>query len=125
MEQLPFANIIILKDNLAEVIINEGVEMNSDIVEQYHNFLLRHLSSPFALLINKKNAYTYDFNAQLKIASLKEIYAMAVITYNEVSKQTTHYLAKTVPHDIPWNLEIFSNREEALLWLEKEQMKVL
>tara|TARA_R110000796_G_scaffold120962_4_gene235115 strand:+ start:492 stop:698 length:207 start_codon:yes stop_codon:yes gene_type:complete len=52
--RLSFGEIIILKDNLAEVIINEGVLMDIKIVEDYHQFLLTHLKAPFSLLINKR-----------------------------------------------------------------------
>ena len=118
--ELPFAKIIILRDDLAEVMINDGVQMDIDMVEQYHDFLLSHLHAPFSLLINKVNAYTYDFNAQQKLATLKEINAMAVVVYNPVSKMTTETLA-SFPRNVKWNLEIFSNRDEALAWLLVQQ----
>ena len=53
LHELPFAKIIILQDDLAEVLIDEGVVMNAQMVAQYHEFLLSHLQAPFALLINK------------------------------------------------------------------------
>jgi len=76
---LPFAKIIILQKDIAEVMINDGVEMDTKMVDQYHDFLLSHLHPPFSLLINKVNSYTYDFQAQIHLATLKEINAMAVI----------------------------------------------
>ncbi|MFD2725516.1 hypothetical protein [Hyunsoonleella rubra] len=59
--KLSFGTIIVLKDNLAEVIINEGVVMNEVMVDIYHDFLLSYLKAPFSLLINKKNSYSYTF----------------------------------------------------------------
>jgi hypothetical protein len=118
--ELPFAKIIILRDDIAEVIINSGVIMDIAMVEQYHDFLLSHLRAPFSLLVNKVNAYTYDFVAQGKLATLKEINAMAVIAYNRVTEITTENLA-SFPRDVEWNLRIFSNRDEAMAWLESEQ----
>ena len=50
--ELPFAKIIILQKDIAEVIIDEAIVMDSDMVDDYHNFLLAHLSAPFSLLIN-------------------------------------------------------------------------
>ncbi|UCB54391.1 MAG: hypothetical protein JSW45_10645 [Thiotrichales bacterium] len=118
--ELPFAKIIILRDDLAEVMINDGVQMNMAMVEQYHDFLLSHLQAPFSLLINKVNSYSYDFDAQEHLATLDEINAMAVVVYNRVSKITTETLA-SFPRDVEWNLEIFPDREEALAWLMKQQ----
>jgi len=119
--ELPFAKINILSDSIAEVIINEGVEMTLAMVEQYHEFLLLHLVSPFSLLINKINSYTYDFDAQKNLATLKEINAMAVVAYTHPTKISTVYLNATVPREIDWNLKIYSNRDEALNWLQLEQ----
>ena len=122
LHELPFAKIIILRDDIAEVMINDGVRMNEEMVERYHDFLLSHLRAPFSLLVNKINSYTYDFHAQEKLATLKEINAMAVVAYNRVTKITTETLA-SYPRDVKWNLEIFSNRDEALAWLLSEQGK--
>ena len=95
LHELSFAKIIILRDDIAEVMINDGIEMNPGMVDQYHDFLLSHLRSPFALLINKVNAYTYSFEAQQKLASF--------------------------PRDEDWNISIFPDHDQALGWLISEQ----
>jgi len=95
--------------------------MTLEMVEQYHKFLLSHLVSPFSLLINKINSYTYNFDAQMNLATLKEINAMAVVVYTRASKISTEYLKSSVPRKTDWNLEIYSNRDEALNWLKSEQ----
>ena len=120
LHELPFAKIIILEDNLAEVVIDEGVIMNVEMVTQYHDFLLSHLRVPFSLLINKLNSYTYDLDAQIKLATLKEIEAMAVVAYTRITELTTDALASQ-PRKVEWNLKIFNNRDEALTWLKYNQ----
>ena len=122
--ELPFAKIIILSDSIAEVIINENVEMTLAMVEHYHEFLLSHLVSPFSLLINKVNNYTYTFDAQVNLATLNEINAMAVVAYTRATKISTEYLKSSVPRKIDWNLKICFNREEALNWLQLEQENI-
>ena len=118
--ELPYAKIIILQDNIAEVMINDEVKMDLEMVEHYHEFLLSHLRPPFSLLVNKINSYTYDFDAQLKLATLKEINAMAVVAYDRITRITTESLA-SYPRSEKWNLKVFSNRDEALNWLLLEQ----
>ena len=120
INELPFAKVIILRDDIAEVMINDGVKMDIAMVEQYHDFLLSHLRAPFSILVNKINPYTYDFDAQEKLATLKEINAMAVVAYNPVTEITTEILA-SYPRNVKWNLRIFSNRDDALAWLLSEQ----
>ena len=120
LHELPFAKIIILRDDIAEVMINDGVKMDIAMIEQYHDFLLSHLRTPFSILVNKINSYTYDFDAQEKLATLKEINAMAVVAYNPVTEITTEILA-SYPRNVKWNLRIFSNRDDALAWLLSQQ----
>jgi len=86
LHESPFAKIILFQEDIAEVLINGGVEMNLDMVHQYHECLLTHLKAPFSLLINKINTYSYDFDAQTNIGTLPEIKAMAVVTYNRVTR---------------------------------------
>ena len=123
LHELPFAKIIVLDKDLAEVLIDDGVEMNTAMVAAYHDFLLAHLQAPFSLLINKINAYTYDFEAQGSLATLEQINAMAVVTYNRISMISTESLA-AMPRSKEWNLRIFSDRDEALAWLRSEQIRV-
>ena len=121
--ELSFAKIIVLQDDIAEVIINDAVVMNTAMVEQYHEFLRSILTSPFSLLINKINSYTYDFEAQLELATIGEINAMAVVAYSRITELTTESLA-SYPRSKKWNLQIFMNRDDALAWLLLEQDKI-
>lgn len=120
---LSFAEIKILREDIAEVLVREGVEMDSCMVDQYHDFLLTHLRAPFSLLVNKVHAYSYTPLAQQKLATLKEIHAMAVVSYRQVTKFSTETLL-SFPRENPWNLKIFSNRDEALAWLMSEQRRL-
>lgn len=122
--ELPFAKIIILEDSLAEVLVNDGVVMNGEMVAAYHDFLLTHLQAPFSLLINKVNAYSYDFEAQENLATLAQINAMAVVSYTRISTISTESLA-SVPRSTEWNLRIFTDRGEALVWLRAKQAEVV
>ena len=117
---LPFAKIKILTDNIAEVVIDEGIEMDMVMVDYYHEFLLSHLHPPFSLLINNINSYSYNFKAQNKINTLKEINLIAVVAYDRITMITTELLA-TYPRPEPWSLKIFSCRGEALAWLLVEK----
>ncbi len=121
--ELSYAKIIVLQDDIAEVIINDAVVMNAVMVEQYHEFLRSILTSPFSLLINKINSYTYDFDAQIELATIPEINAMAVVAYSRITELATESLA-SYPRSKKWNLQIFMNRDDALAWLELEQKKI-
>ena len=70
---LPFAKIIILSDSIAEVIINDKIEMTLAMVEQYHEFLLAHLVSPFSLLINKVNNYNRSYKVTIQSSDKNKV----------------------------------------------------
>ncbi|KJD31970.1 hypothetical protein PK35_12550 [Tamlana nanhaiensis] len=114
--KLSFGVIKILYPNLAEVIVNEGIIMNEIMVDEYHDFLLTNLETPFNLIINKQNSYSYTYGAQKSIADLKEINAMAVVVATSGSLLSTETLMGVNEHK-KWNLKIFRTREEALEWL--------
>tara|TARA_R110002049_G_scaffold185393_3_gene353605 strand:+ start:287 stop:655 length:369 start_codon:yes stop_codon:yes gene_type:complete len=117
--KLSFGEIIILKANLAEVIINDEVLMDLDMVNEYHEFLLTHLEAPFSLLINKKFSYAYTFRAQKVIASLREIKSMAVVAEGFNAKTSTNFLI-SMNKGNNWNIKTFRLRDEAIIWLEKQ-----
>lgn len=117
---LSFAKIIIIRKDIAEVIVNDGIDMDIAMVDEYHNFLLSHLTSPFSLLINKINSYSYTGEAQEKLATLNEINSMAVISYKNLTTIVTQDLL-SFPRAVEWDMKIFSNREDALVWLKIRQ----
>jgi len=116
---LKMGRIIRLSDDIAEVIVDEGVVIDSDMVREYHTWIQENLNDPCMLLINKTHPYTYTFQAQKEIATLDQIQAMAVVVYNRISEVTTRDLA-SFPREHQWNIQIFDSRHDALLWLESQ-----
>ncbi len=119
--ELSFAKINILTDNIAEVIVEQGIEITLEMAEEYNNFLTERFPSSFALLINKVNEYTFAFEAQLTMASHLNLAAIAVITYKDEDKDSVIKLASLRALD-GWNLKTFDGlnlgRQTALLWLQ-------
>ncbi|MBD0830649.1 hypothetical protein [Aestuariibaculum sediminum] len=113
---LSFGEITILESNLAEVVVNEGVVMNEQKVEEYHSFLLNHLEAPFKLLVNTKNSYSYSFNAQKTIGNLKEIQAIAVVVYSIRSLMSIQTLMDIGIRNTK-TINVFQDRDEAINWL--------
>ena len=117
--KLSFGTINILKNNLAEVIVDEGVVMDEVMIDEYHDFLLNTLDVPFALLVNKKNSYTYTFTAQKNIVHLNEIKAIAVITKTSGAVMSTETLIN-VNGNINSNIKLFQERQSGLTWLNNQ-----
>ncbi len=122
--ELPFGQIKILQQDMAEVIINHGIELNLDMVNQFHHLLLSELTSPFSLLINKLNDYTYDFDAQQNIGNITGINAIAVISYSRIGSLATQCVVHMIKRKNNINVQLFSNRDVALKWLTLEQFNI-
>lgn len=118
--ELPHTKIIKLSDDVAEVIVNEGVEYDMKMVELYHQWIRDHMHHPCCILVNKVNSYTYSFEAQRKLATIPEIKAIALVVYSRASEVATESLVE-LPKSKPWNSKIFSDREKALQWLASQQ----
>lgn len=121
--RLSFGQINLIAENIAEVIIDQGVEMTLEMVEEYDDFLSKTFSKDFGLLINKVNQYSYTYEAQLSIGSVKGIKALAVINYHQHGRNTTNELLAKRTMD-NWNLKNFSGLElgwqQGLQWLKQQ-----
>lgn len=115
--RLSFCNVIKLNDDLAEFIVDEGVEFNLARVNEYHAWIEANMRSPYLILVNKLNAYTYDFAAQQKVGALPGIKAVAFVVYSNTSKMITQIML-SMPRDADWDYQFFGNRDDALNWLE-------
>ena len=117
--RLPFADIVVLKPNIAELVVFSGIELTSGMVQEYQQVLVKHLKQPIGLLINKRNAYTYSFSAQMEIGLAKEIRATAILVERESSVLVMQSI-KGMPDHTQWNMDIFFERDAALTWLEQQ-----
>ena len=116
---LSFGTIRHLEDGICEVVVDDGVEMTRAMVDEYHDHLSSYYPHDFAILVNKKNDYTYDFEAQQHLATLPNIRAIAVLVYRRASEIATQAL-HNIKRDHQWNLRIFYDRDKALQWLESQ-----
>lgn len=120
IHQLGFSTVNLISEDIAEVIVNQGVEMDQSMVDLFHDFLVSHMKAPFSILLNKINSYSYDFDAQNKLFTIDQINNIAVVCYNSSSVTTMKYITQ-LPKERDWNSQIFTDRESALNWLTVEQ----
>ncbi len=114
-----FATIILHEEDLAEIIVHEGVEMNVDLVEKVYQFLLSNLKTPISLLFNRLHSYSYSFEAQQYMGILPQIRAIAQVAYGPRSTQIAEFITK-VSGKSHGNIRIFNAYEVALQWLKNQ-----
>jgi len=121
--RISFADINIISDCIAEIIIDEEVEVSLEMVEEHDNFLACIFKGKYGVLVNKINNYTYSPEAQFIMGSIENIVAIAVVNYNEQGKQTSKALADKRMID-QLNVRTFSGLDlgwqEANSWLQNE-----
>ncbi|ALO34796.1 hypothetical protein CMT41_08755 [Colwellia sp. MT41] len=114
--QISFARICVLRDDLAEITVDSGVDINMTMVAEIHHCLLSLFSQSFSLLINKSHSYSSQLDALIKFGSLAAIDKIAVFAPNRMAKMSADFSA-TIPSSKTLNIEVFGNRDEALAWL--------
>ncbi|MFT4612221.1 MAG: hypothetical protein ACJA1H_000830 [Glaciecola sp.] len=113
---LPFGKINLITPQIAEIIINEGITLDKQQVQDYHHVLRSRLEAPFSILINKENTYSYTFEAQLELGNINDIAYRAVVAYNHNAEMATQIIMDLNKKN-NWNIEIFRERLAALNWL--------
>lgn len=116
--KLSFGTIIILEEHLAEVIIHDGLVIDEVVVDLCHDFLLSYLKVPFSIVLNKKNSYSYTYEAQKVFFNLKEIQKVAVVAVTSGAFMSAETLIK-ISESNHLNIELFEKRDEALEWIRK------
>lgn len=117
VQRLSFAEAILLAPDLVELVIDDGVDVTAPMVDEWHEFLARHLVTPCLILVNRRNHYSYTFEAQMKVGSSPQICAVAVLAYDQQSRLIVSGMENLVPRDGRWNMAVFTERGKALDWL--------
>ena len=114
--KLSFGKIGILRGNIAEIMIDEGVDINIEMVEEIHNYLLSIFTDSFSLLINKSNAYSTQLDALIQFGTLATIDKIAVFAPNKLAKLSADFSA-SIPSSNALNIQVFTDIDDAIAWL--------
>lgn len=105
-----------IRENMAEVIFNEGVELNAKYTEEVHDFLNSNFKAPISVLNNMVNRHSYSFYAQTMLWAIPEIKRVGFVAYNIISERSVKVFF-VIPREKVLDAKIFNNRAEAIQWL--------
>ena len=111
--RLSFGEIRIFNSRLAEVAVDEGVEISLENVAEYHEFLINQFPEQAALLINKANSYTYTFEAQRHLFLPEVVTHYAIVIYNNTGRIATESVIAMQKKNINVNIQIFEDHSGA------------
>lgn len=117
LHEFSFGKIFVLRSNLAEVIVDEGADIDLEMVNEIHHCFLSIFTNSFSLLINKSNSYSTQLDALIQFGTLPAIDKIAVFAPNKMAKLSADFSAD-IPSSAALNIQVFTNRDEALTWLQ-------
>lgn len=106
-----------IRENMAEVIFNEGVELNAKYTEEVHDFLNSNFKAPISVLNNMVNRHSYSFYAQTMLWAIPEIKWVGFVAYNMIAERSVEVFL-LAPRENALDAKIFNNRAEAIQWLD-------
>ncbi len=115
--QLSFCSVLIISPQIVEVILNEGVEITGDMVDEFFMVVGEHMDSEISILLNKVTKYSYRFDALMKLSPSTKIRNIGVVTYDSLAASTSKFMMDRF-NTSNKNVQLFKSREEALQWLQ-------
>ena len=117
--KLSFCEIEQLSDDIFEVTINEGAEIDEKCAEDAQVFWHNLRKKPYNLLVNNNNSFSYSFLGAQKIGYHSLERKTAVLAGNNMSKVQIEIVLdlKEVAGNSE-NRKVFQDRAEAMKWLE-------
>lgn len=113
----------LLTNNIAQVTIEPGVEVTLEMLGEFDEYMSKAFNHNYALLVDKKNKYTFSFEAQLCMASHENLKATAVVFYDETDAELPQQLSQRRQID-ELNVRLFSGindgNQTAINWLEEQ-----
>ena len=116
---LSFGPLYPIHEAIAEIQVNKDVELCLRCVDEFHSALRREFQGDVGVLVNRIHTYSYDSNAQFRIAASPQIKAVAIVhqtTTSWISNQTLQEL----PPNRMRNMRNFWKRADAMQWLLHE-----
>ncbi|WIO74346.1 hypothetical protein QP938_00135 [Porticoccaceae bacterium LTM1] len=116
--KLSFGQVLLLGKSLAEVVIDEGVEVNKRMIHNLHLALATHLKAPFRVLLNKENSYSFSYEAQRAFGNMSQFQSIAML-----AKTSSGELSAKVKSQVSESCAefgIFKSRSLALNWLQRD-----
>ncbi len=118
MQTLSFCRVIIIDANIIEVILNDGIEIDSAMVDEFFAFTAEKMNPVISVLLNKATKYSYNFEALMRLSVSTKIRNIGVVVYDPIAVNSVNFLNERY-NQSQKNVKIFKTREDALAWLQE------
>lgn len=113
--------------HIAELIVDNCTVITVEMFDEYYEFINKHFSKPYAVLVNSLNVYSMTPEATEHAAKRDDLIAIAAVSFGKESEQVVNQFLSDRKED-RLNFRKFSGfemgRNNALCWLELELNRV-
>lgn len=113
--RLTVLDLIHYSNGIVELIADEGVTISGENAREMFDMISSLEPKVQAALVNRKNSYSFSFEAQRELGNYRDITAVAIMTHSRIA-----YLAAKFAHAKYYKLRVFMDRDKALQWLSKQ-----
>ena len=115
MEQvrLSFADLFYVSDDIVEVLADEGINITVEMYKELLDTIGRHDPVPTKLLANRKNSYSFSFQAMQFANNSNALEAVAVVEHSFASRLISRFAKPR-----HYQMKSFEKRDDAVVWLQ-------
>ncbi len=113
LDELTFGTFEEIEPGITEIMIDEGIELTSEHIDQIEAGLLERYSGKYSLLVNRKNSYSHTHGSMQKVSALRNLSAIAILIYQDSMMEPAN-----IHQFYQSNIEVFENRADAIEWLK-------
>ena len=102
-----------IEPGIVEVIINEGIDLNAEMIEFAEGVLTNYYGDKeYCLLVDRVYSYSITFAAMQRLTYMKNLAALAIVVHSDHSRH-----AALIHEKFQDNIKVFYTYFEALNWL--------
>lgn len=109
---LSAVDVIHYENGMVELIGKNGLNVSAQQAQEMFDFIDKLSPRPEVALTNRKNHYSFSFEAIQVIQKYKGVKALAILVYSRMS-----YIAAQFARSKNFKIKVFMDRDEALEWL--------
>ena len=118
--RLDFCTIHHRDDGIAIIEIKDGINLSAEMAQELADLTKKvYGDRPLALLSNRKNSFSFSFDALTTLAELPNLVALAIVIYNQQTRilvETQNFFLSAM-RAIP--IKIFTDLDNAEEWLKE------
>jgi hypothetical protein len=122
--RLSFCTIYHRDDDIAVFEVDDGINIDATMVEEVEALAKASAADAVAILSNRKNSYSLSFEAMSAVANSPRLVALAIVVHSPKTRMLVEAQNQFIASLNSKPIEIFSDTESAISWLQQQLQEV-